>query len=227
MRFAIYAVPPASHPLWHAAASWLGRDPETGTETVPELPPWLDRQRWRDITADASRYGFHGTLKPPMALARSETAEALEAALAGFAAASAGPGPVRLRVAVIAGFVAFLTDPPAPALNRLADECVETFDRFRAPPSPAELARRRQTKLSPAQEAHLARWGYPYVFDQFRYHMTLSARLASPERDRILEWLDQSFAPLLEAPVQLELALFAETARGGPFALQRRFSWGL
>ncbi len=227
MRFAIYAVPPAAHPLWHATASWLGRDPETGAEFRPELPPWLDRQRWREIIADASRYGFHGTLKPPMALAEGETAEALAAALAGFGAASAGPGPARLRVAVIAGFIALLPDPPAPALSRLADECVRDFDLFRAPPAPAELARRRQAKLNLVQEAHLARWGYPYVFDEFRYHMTLTARLAPPERDRILEWLDARLAPLLAAPVPLELALFVETVRGGPFALHRRFGWRL
>jgi hypothetical protein len=226
MRFAIYAVPPAAHPLWHAASSWLGRNPETGAEIRPELPPWLDRQRWLDITADASRYGFHGTLKPPIALAAGATAEALETALAGFAAASAGPGPMRFKAATIAGFVAFLPDPPAPALNRLADDCVTAFDRFRAPPSPAELARRRAAGLTPAQETHLARWGYPYVFDQFRYHMTLSARLASPERARIRDWLELQLAPLIEAPMALELALFVETVSGGPFALRRRFAWG-
>jgi putative phosphonate metabolism protein len=224
MRYALYAVPAASHPLWGDAAAWLGRDVETGAEPPPTLPPWLDRARWQEITAEPRRYGFHGTLKPPMTLAAGETEAGLEEALAQFAAEQKPPPPVRLEVAAISGFVALLPEPAAPALLRLADLCVEQFDRFRAPSTAAELARRRQAGLNPLQEAHLRRWGYPYVFDQFRYHMTLSGRLHAPERDRVIAWLSTLLGPALAGPVPLELGLFVQARADAPFHLRRRFA---
>ncbi|HVJ54681.1 MAG TPA: DUF1045 domain-containing protein [Aliidongia sp.] len=222
-RYALYAVPAAGHPLWIAAARWLGRDAETDIEETPHLPPWLEPQRWREITAEAGRYGFHGTLKPPMALAQGEAPDELEAMLGRFAATEPVLPPVRLEVATIAGFVALLPRPPSPGLSSLAGRCVERFDRFRAPASDAELARRRAAGLSSVQETYLERWGYPYVFDQFRYHMTLTSRLSGAERDRIAAWLHDRLAPVLSDPVPLELALFVE-APGAPFRLRRRFA---
>ena len=62
----------------------------------------------------------------------------------------------------------------APALQALADACVEGVDRHRAPPDEAELARRRGAGLSPEREANLRRWGYPDVFETWRFHMTLT-----------------------------------------------------
>ena len=63
----------------------------------------------------------------------------------------------------------------------LAQACVETFEPFRAPLAEEELARRRAVPLSARQEANLERWGYPYVAEDFRFHMTLTARLFGAE----------------------------------------------
>ena len=204
------------------AASWLGRDPESRAESLPELPLWLMRERWREITRDARHYGFHGTLKPPMALAGGRTADGLSAALAQFAAEVPALPPVALQVATLGGFLALVPREPAPALLKLADLAVERFDRFRAPPSADEIARRRRVPLSTRQEAHLARWGYPYVFDEFRYHMTLTARLPDAERPRMAAYLADLLAPALAEPVPLTLALFTQPAPDAPFELARR-----
>jgi len=221
-RYALYAAPAAAHPLWSAAASWLGRDPEADTAQHPRLPGGLATERWQEITAEPRLYGFHGTLKPPFALAADTSPAALTAALAPFAAAIELP-PVTLTVAALSGFLAVVPAGAAPALSALADRCVETFDRFRAPPDEAELARRRRAGLTAVQEQHLRRWGYPYVFDQFRYHMTLTGRLAEPERSRLQAWLADYLAPALAAPVPLQLALFAQADRGQSFRLVQRF----
>jgi putative phosphonate metabolism protein len=223
-RYALYAVPATSHPLSRVGADWLGRDAESGALFEPALPPWLDRSRWQEITAEPRHYGFHGTLKPPMALVDGETHATLATAVTAFADAYGSPPPVRLRIGSIGGFVALLPDPPSPALARFADLCVERFDRFRAPAGATELARRRASGLNPAQEAHLQRWGYPHVFDQFRYHMTLSGRLPEPERERVIAWLETRLNAAIEAPVPLELALFVQDAARGPFQLNRRFA---
>lgn len=221
-RYALYTAPDATHPLWSEAASWLGRDPEAETARHPTLPGWLTAERWQAITAEPRLYGFHGTLKPPLALAAEASPAALADALRHFAAEIDMP-PVRLTVATLSGFLAIVPTGPAPALHALADRCVEAFDRFRAPPDATELGRRRQAGLSAVQEQHLLRWGYPYVFDQFRYHMTLTGRLAEPERSRLQAWLTEHLAPALAAPVPLQLTLFAQADRGQPFRLLERY----
>lgn len=98
-----------------------------------------------------------------------------------------------------------------------------TFDRFRRSPAPADLARRRAADLDPAEEeAHLLRWGYPYVLD--RFHVTLTGPLDGPEADRLVPPLAALFAPVIRKPFQLDaIALFAEPSDGAPFSLVERF----
>ena len=226
VRYAIYAVPPADRPLWRLASTWLGRDPDTGTEAPPELPLWLARDRWRDLTRDARHYGFHGTLKPPMTLAGGRTPDGLDAALSQFASEQAALPPLALQVATLGGFLALVPREPSAALKRLADLAVERFDRFRAPSTETELARRRQVPLSTRQEEYLSRWGYPYVFDEYRFHMTLTARLPDTDRPRIAAYLADLLAPALAQPTALNMALFVQDGRETPFRLARRFRLG-
>jgi hypothetical protein len=47
---------------------------------------------------------------------------------------------------------------------------VSELDCFRAPLSEGEEQRRLAAGLSARQRELLNRWGYPYVFDQFRFH---------------------------------------------------------
>ncbi|GGF26061.1 hypothetical protein GCM10011611_35100 [Aliidongia dinghuensis] len=226
VRYAIYVVPPTDSPLWRMASTWLGREPETGAEELPALPLWLARDRWREITREPRRYGFHGTLKPPLTLASGRTHDGLAAALSLFASEMQPLPPVALHVASIGGFLALVLREPSAPLKRLADLAVERFDRFRAPPTPAELAGRRQVPLSTRQEEYLSRWGYPYVFDEFRYHMTLTGRLPDPERPRVAALLTELLAPALAQPIPLGLALFVQKDRDSPFTLVRRFRLG-
>ena len=90
-----------------------------------------------------------------------------------------------LAVSDVFGFLALRETAPCPPLQALADACVEHLDPFRAPPSDAELARRRRANLTPRQDAMLVRWGYPYVFDTWFFHMTLTRRLTTEEKRSI------------------------------------------
>ena len=60
---------------------------------------------------------------------------------------------IRLRVGELGGFLALVPAEPCPAMDRLAAACVETFDRFRAPLTAEDRARRRPERLSPAELA--------------------------------------------------------------------------
>ncbi len=106
----------------------------------------------------------------------------------------------------------------------LAARVVSALDHHRAPPDAAELARRRAAGLSVAQEQNLARWGYPYVMDTFRFHFTLTDRLPEGESDAVRAALASHLGPLLSSPVPLaDLCLFAED-RGGMFHLLNRYA---
>lgn len=218
MRVAVYWVPERDHPLWQAGCSWLGRDPESGA-TFP-LPSGVDA----DVVAEAARYGFHATLKAPFATLGG--IEALEAA-ATLLAGSIEPFALRLEVAELHGFLAIRESQPSEALDRLGAACVRDLDRFRAPLSESELARRRRSPLTPAQDGLLVRWGYPYVLEEWRFHLTLSKRLdaskATPLRRRAEAW----FGPALAETVPFTgIALFEEHAPGAPFRLVRRITLG-
>ena len=213
MRAAIYWAPETDTPLWQAGRVWLGRDPESGTNPATPNPAWL-------IT-DAARYGLHATLKPPIFLATSlaalrEDATALAARITPFTLAA-------LAVVEHGGFLALCETAPCPAMQALCDACVGELDHHRAKLTESELARRRAMGLSAREEAYLLRWGYPHVFDTWRFHMTLSCRLPAEEvalwRPRAEAW----FAPALATPPRVaSLAIFTEEAPGAPCSLAAR-----
>lgn len=217
-RVAFYYAPAQDDPLWRDAAAWLGRDPASGAPLPqPNLPDIAA------ITADARLYAFHATLKPPMRL-RAGTAwgAVLDAARAIAASVPAFALPT-LAVADLHGFLALRETTPSPELQALADACVAGADHLREPPDPAELARRRRNGLPPAQEANLVRWGYPYVFATWFFHMTITRRLTPTERATYLPASRSHFAAALAQPRTVaDLCLFTQPNDGAPFTLAER-----
>jgi len=87
-------------------------------------------------------------------------------------------------------------DGPSPEVERLAADCTREFDSFRAPLTAADRARRNPSGLTPRQREYLDRWGYPYVMEEFRFHMTLTGRLAAERREPALTMLRNSFSAI-------------------------------
>lgn len=221
MRYAVYFTPPPQAPLAEAAARWLGRDAFSGAELPPGDVPGIAPENWRVATMEPRRYGFHATLKAPFRLAEGRQEEQLIAALESFAAERrpfAGP---RLAIEAIDGFLALVPAEGSPDLENLAAEAVKTFEPFRAALTEAEIARRRPERLSPPERENLTRWGYPHVFDQFRFHMTLTGSLDAGDLPRFRQALGPRFAPLLDLPLAVDaVALFAEPGPGAPFTVR-------
>jgi hypothetical protein len=225
-RFAIYAAPgsgpadPAGALLRETAERWLGRG-VTGDPVTPGIPDGWTREAVDAITVSARRYGFHGTLKAPFYLADGRTPEELDDALTRFAAARERVLVPRLRLARLGGFFALIPGAAAPELYALADEVVTGFDGFRAPPTGAEIARRRPESLTPRQRELLKAWGYPYVLDEFRFHLTVTDSIPQPRRDAVEATLTDWFAASLGATVPVDaLALFTEAEPGRPSMLR-------
>ena len=86
---------------------------------------------------------------------------------------------------MLSGFAAVIVPAAAsPAIDALAAKCTTIFDAFRAPMSAQERARRVASGLNQSQIEHLDRWGYPHLFADFRFHMTLTSRVDVERRER-------------------------------------------
>jgi hypothetical protein len=154
-----------------------------------------------------------------MTLKAGTTRAALEDALAAFAAEVEPVAIGRVKLALLDGFIALIPAAQSEELTVFSGDVVEAFEPYRAPLSPAERARRVEGRaFSDRQIELIDRYGYPYVFEQFQLHMTLTDRLAESERDTYMRAAAEHFGPLAGAEMVLDrLVLFCETEAGGPF----------
>lgn len=214
MRAAIYFTPPAGAALTRAAAEWLGRSAFDGEPTRPR------DKRLDPLVEQPARYGFHATMKAPFRLAEDVDLVDLDARLAAFCASRDAFDIDRLVIARLGSFFAFVPETPPVALAELADAVVRTFEPMRAPISEEEISRRDPDKLSERQREQLAQWGYPYVFHDFRFHMTLTGSVEKPDRAKVEKRLARHFGALDGGPMTIDrLAIFVEPEPGAPFRL--------
>jgi hypothetical protein len=215
-RAAVYYAPARDDALWRAGCAWLGHDPEAGVAVPQPAVPGLEA-----ATAAPRRYGFHATLRPPMRLAR------------GFGAFLADVEKLAARLAVFAmppfevadefGFIALVPAARAPMLHLLADTCVAVLDEHRLAEDAGAQARRAVGRTA-SQQQNIALWGYPFVFGDFRFHMTLSNAGAGAA---LLAAARAHFAQALAQPrVVSSLAVFIEPAPGENFRLAARLKLG-
>jgi hypothetical protein len=192
-RYAIYFVPAADSALYRFGAAVLGYDCYTGNDLdFPGSLP-METSAWRDLTCEPRRYGFHATLKAPFHLAKDADEPALIDALSAFCRSMECIPAFAPIIAALAGFIAITPAAADPAVDRLAAACVTAFDRFRAPLS-AQDRDRHVIGLTERQTGNLDRWGYPFVFDDFRLHLTLTGRLGADRHGVVLAYLQDRFA---------------------------------
>src|SRR5262249_17801553 len=111
----------------------------------------------------------------------------------------------------ISGFIAVIPAERSAEIEQLERDCVMAFDSLRAPLSPEDRARRNPDKLTARQRDHLDRWGYPYVMEEFRFHMTLTCRLSTESRATLLANLRRRFAATGLATLAIDtIALFRQ-----------------
>jgi hypothetical protein len=222
-RYALYVTLPSEMPLARFGASALGYECEGGAVVAQTVPAGLEQAAVAAASAAPSRYGFHATIVAPFHLAPGSTRSDLVSALQSFAAAR-GPCVVgRLRLAVLSRFIALVPMAPAPAMSTFAADALAAFDEFRAPPSTADRERRIAAGLSARQLALLDRWGYPYVLEEFRFHMTLAGPLPAPNCERWLAAYQTAFAPLAHHALVVDaLSLLCQEQPDARFRLVQR-----
>lgn len=222
-RYAIYLNP--ATPFRTVGAQWLGRCAETGTPVARPAPEDARIARWTEAPAC---YGLHATLKAPFRLAHGRTPAALDAAMRAFAL-DRRPFAVPLALHNLRGFLAWCLGGDACANGRmhaLADAAVRDFDDFRAPPTSAELARRSPEQLSAESRRMLDAWGYPYAFETFIFHITLTGMLDEAEQAEAIAMLQAASGTLLQTPMPVrDVSLFVQPAPDAPFVAARHYGF--
>ncbi len=216
-RYAIYFAPPAG-PLMQAAAAWLGWDVEAGRAVAQPAIDGIE-----PATRAPRKYGFHATMKAPFRLAVGYGPDDLAEALSAEAAALGAVELPGLRLDALGGrFLALRPDGAEADLGALCAEVVTRFEPFRAPLTNEEAAKRKPESLTPRQRELMAVFGYPYVFDEFRFHMTLSGDLPPEELARLQAAAGDWFMPHLPRPFAVDaLCLYGEDEAGRFHLLSR------
>jgi len=221
-RFAVYLAP--AEPYWRIGNQWLGRC--AATDAV------LDGQsRPLEWVREPARYGLHATLKAPFRLAGHASPALLDTRARAFATARR-PFAAALALRDLRGFLAWCLDDSAAnadgirQMHALADAAVRDFDDLRAPATPAELARRRPDALPDAERRMLERWGYPYVFDTFVFHITLSGQLDPPTMQSARASLRDLCGDLLQTPLRVwGVSLYVQPAEDADFVVARHYGF--
>ena len=210
-RYALYFTPKADHPLSGLAANWLGYDAWSFAHVDQTACRGLSASEFDGLTNAPRKYGFHATLKAPFRLADGRDEAALLAAVKVFARNAESAEIERLQLKWIGEFLALVPENQASDLTDLAADVVLHFDLFRASLTAAELSRRLRIKLTDRQAQHLSDWGYPYVLDEFRFHMTLTDAVPEEHRQAVEEAARNHFAPILDKPLPVDrLAVFKQ-----------------
>ena len=216
-RYAIYDAPTPDSALNRFGAQMLGYDAHGGDDL-----PFPDgvTPDWRELTGDPRKYGFHATLKAPMALPDGKTEAQLTAACEAFATTARRIPMIEPVVDSISGFIAVIPSQPSADLQQLAADATRDFDAFRTPLTPEDRARRNPDKLTPRQRDYLDRWGYPYVMEEFRFHMTLTGRLNAERREPIVDWLRDRFSATGLKTLAIDrIALFRQDDKASRFRI--------
>lgn len=212
-RYAIYYTP-AESPFAQFGASWLGWDAVAGKACAhPDVGPLPVVHS--EITKRPRKYGFHATLKPPFPLAEGMSEDELRQATEDLSRKFNKVSLKGLQLSRMGRTLALMPTGHLEDLTHMASELVQKLDRFRRPPSEEELARRRKPNLSARHLELLERWGYPYVLDEFRFHMTLSGPLPAKHLDEIEAVLSAAIEPHLPQPFIInDISLVGERPDG-------------
>ncbi len=225
-RYAIYYAPESDSDLGRFGQAWLNHQDQPGLRGGSSNP--ISAARIKALTEGPRRHGFHGTLKPPFELNPTHRREGLLAAARVFARSLSPVEIPPLELAVIGQFIAFTPIAESAALEKLAAACVRAFEGFRMPMSKEQEESYKLNKLTVHQEQMLEHWGYPYVMEEFSFHMSLTDRIDSDkERQSLMEMLKELAQPVLGKPILIrDLVVFAQDAIDAPMSVIERFPFG-
>ncbi len=227
-RYAIYCAPQEDTPWWSIWSQWLGRDAKARQVLIPPKLVGIDPLVFKALTKDPCRYGLHATIKAPYHLNAQVSFEDMRGKIKELAQVQK-PFVLELGFEQLNHFYALTPVGDPQTINQLAFEVVRELDAFRMPLNEKDLARRRSSGLTAKEDEMLLTWGYPFVAECFRFHLSLTGDLKGVDeqtqqllRSEILTRLDE----LQHTPFVVDsLCLFEEPEAGADFFMLERFSF--
>jgi hypothetical protein len=213
MRYAIYFCPASDTALGRLGHDWLAASPH-----APELPG-ISTERRNALLVKARRYGWHATIRAPFTPAVDVAYDDVRRAVVSVAHACAS-FELPLHIHRLAGFLALRPCVDGAAPKQLATTCLKALLPLCAPLS-KEMLDRRSVGLDADEVRLLQGYGYPYVLDRYRFHLTLSAPAIESEENVMREWLEPRVAELPPTRVDA-LSICREATPGGAFELVER-----
>jgi hypothetical protein len=126
-----------------------------------------------------------------------------------------------MKVSVDGGYMALRPQDSSAEIQRAGTACVTGLHQLAVPLDESELARRRMSQLTPLQDQLLQVWGYPYVLDEFSFHLSLTGRLDNLSKAQLAQCQEAAISHFGHLPACRfdRLALFVEPERGADFQL--------
>jgi putative phosphonate metabolism protein len=227
-RYAVYFAPRADSAWWRAGSRWLGRC-ASRLEPLPQAPlPGVPAPELHRLTQAPRRYGWHATLKAPFALAPGVDAEMLRAGLRRLCEDFEPFTMPALKVAMLDDFLALVPEAGSRAIEDIAAACVTRLHPLAAPLTTAEIEHRRAAGLTQEEDALLLRWGYPFVLERFRFHLSLTGTLRDAAPSIVQAIQDAARERFADFPAGRfdTLSLFAEPKPGADFVLVEQMELG-
>jgi hypothetical protein len=209
-RYAIFYTPTGA--LADFGAQWLGWDSAHGRPVVQPEIAGIDVPT---ITQTARKYGLHGTLKAPFKLAEGCDLAQLQDVATTFATGQPAFEIGALTLRHDSGFVALRPRSQQIGLRDFAAVAVKSFDGFRAALTDVDIARRREANLTARQDQQMLDWGYPFIFDDFHFHLTLSGRIEAREAAQVIDALSPRLESIVPTPFVIDgITLMGQDDRG-------------
>ena len=213
MRYAVYFCPAAGSGLDVFGREWLSISAILG----------MTPARLRALLAVVRRYGWHGTISAPAALVATADYSVFRQAVI-VVAKQVEPFELPLRLDSLAGFLALRPAGDETAIQALAKRCVRSLNALRAPLNDAAWQRRAKG-LDEVELSLLREFGYPYVMERYRFHMTLSAPASESEEQLLRKRLAPMLVQLPTAQIDA-LTICREGEPGQPFEQIERIALG-
>jgi hypothetical protein len=129
-----------------------------------------------------------------------------------------------LQLVNLEGFLALIPSVEIAALQDLARDVVQVLDPFRAVLTEAEVARRKPERLTPRQRSLLDVFGYPYVIEEFQFHLTLSGPLHGTEHQVVAAAAAAHFGEDIPQPFEVSDLCLCGEDQAGQFHLLHRYA---
>ena len=226
-RFAIYFAPEISSNLHTIGSQWLGRDSSSGKSIKQPNIKGISSSYFYKVTKNPRLYGFHATLKAPFRLNKEFTLKDLCSQIQRLSTLSK-PFSINLKVRELGNFITLMMDPNEQKMQNLASKLVENLDQFRAPIHQEEIYKRRMSTLTSSEDENLLNWGYPYVFDDFRFHITLTEKIqCRSDREFMASAASSHFSRSLDNPTTVSsISLFFQESSEADFLQIQQFVLG-